>query len=78
MLASFTIIDREEKADCLTLFVYPVSYNCYCSVALSYGDVCVVIIFPNHSLFTCFLHVFPLIFETTNGVPLFSPGKLKQ
>ena len=32
-------LDGEERAGCFTLFVFLVSCDCYCSVALPHGDV---------------------------------------
>ena len=49
----FSRLDGEERAVCLTLFVFMVSYDCYCSVALPHGALvglqCVIVVFPDHT-----------------------------
>ena len=38
-------LDGEERAGCFTLFIFLVSCECYCSVALSDGLQCVIVVF---------------------------------
>ena len=39
VLSSFAIILTGKRADCFTFFVFVVSCDCYCSVALPHGTV---------------------------------------
>ena len=36
---SFLVLGKRERAGCFTLFVFLVSCECYCSVALPHGAV---------------------------------------
>ena len=48
-------LDGEERSGCLTMIIFPISCDCYCSVAPPHGalgwSACVIVVFPDHTHF---------------------------